>query len=968
MSFDFIQFIKYGGANENPTNFLNALPIWSIFNDFKGESMHRTVLLMFLAFAFGNAANGQSVLSLSDTIQVDPSVRQGKLANGLTYFIRQNKKPEKRAEFRLVVKAGSVLEDDDQQGLAHFVEHMAFNGTEHFPKQDLVNYLERTGVKFGPHLNAYTSFDETVYMLQVPTDSQNVFVTAFQVLEDWAHGISFDKSEMDKERRVVIEEWRLGKGASERVEEIHNPKVFYGSKYALRMPIGLKAVLDTAHLETLKRFYETWYRPDLMSVIVVGDFDVDTVEKNILRHFSGLKNPEPERSRTNYILPNHAETLVSIAKDKELPYPSVNVYFKRDLTDVITVKDYRGSLIQRLYSGMLSNRLDERTQKPNPPFVYGGAGNFSFVGGKQAFGLFAVLRQEALTVGIAGLLEEARRVRQHGFTESELEREKAQVLRFYEKWMNEKDKIESANYADELVRHVVEKETVPGTEVEYEMAKALLPGIALEEVELLTSSRMSTHNRVVTLSLPEKEGLEPPDSSEIVAILNNEDAATKYTDQQTDRPLTEFPAAPGAITKRKTIKKLDVTEWTLSNGARVVFKPTDFKNDEVIFRAFSLGGSSLVSDNADVSASMASQLVMASGLGNYDAIGLDKFLSGKIVRVSPYIGELTEGLSGSASPKDLEVLFQLINAYFTSVRRDSEAIDAVLTKTRSFLQNWKVSPENAFSDTLSALLSQYHHRRRPMTPELLDEVQPDSSFRIFGERFSNASDFTFIFVGNVDAARLEQLSTLYLATLPGTGKKEKYVDLDIQPPKGLVTRVVRRGVEPKSLVQLVFTGPYKDSYKNRFDFTMMTAVLDIKLREILREEKGGVYGVDISGAPTLLPKPGYSINIGFGCDPDRVDELIGETMAQIDSLQRYPLPAIYVEKVKAQKTREREIQLKQNSWWLGILQNSYLLNIDPGQVLDYDESLEKWKAADFQKSVKTYFTGNRVLVILKPEK
>ncbi|MGA3245258.1 MAG: pitrilysin family protein, partial [Bacteroidota bacterium] len=539
-------------------------------------------------------AASQQVYKPGDLLTIDPAITYGKFDNGLTYYIKVNKKPEKRAELRLAVKTGSVMEDDDQLGLAHFCEHMAFNGTKSFPRNEIINLLEKEGVRLGPDVNAYTSFDQTVYMLQIPTDSAALIEKAFRILEEWASAVTYDEKEIDKERGVVIEEWRLGRGASMRVLDKHLPKLLYNSQYAKRFVIGKKEVLEKAPYETLRRFYRDWYRPELMAVAVVGDFDKSTMEKLIKDHFSNLTNKKPARERTKYTLPDHAETLVSVATDKELPGASVQMYFKRTARIEKTAGDYRESITGQLYDGMFNNRLQERMQKPNPPFIYGMGMDTRWLSNAQIYLLVAQVKENSILDGLEYLLTEANRVRQFGFTASELERQKAEQLRSYESMNKERDKTESRNYADGFIRNFLQDELIPGIEVEYNLNKQFLPGVTLEEVNKLAELRMKPGNQVIAVSAPEKEGVKIPAETDILSVLKN--VQTKkleaYVDNVSTKPLIATPPKPGKVVSERKIESLGVTEWKLSNGALVVLKPTDFKNDEILFSAYSDGGTS----------------------------------------------------------------------------------------------------------------------------------------------------------------------------------------------------------------------------------------------------------------------------------------------------------------------------------------------------------------------------------------
>ncbi len=926
--------------------------------------------LLVLTGIIGTEAQ-QATQKLDELLKPDPKITIGKFENGLTYYVRANKKPEKRAELRLVVKAGSVLEDDDQQGIAHFVEHMSFNGTKSFPKQEIVSFMERAGMRLGPDVNAYTSFDETVYMLQVPTDSPLVVQKAFQILEEWAHAVTFDEKEIDKERGVVIEEWRLGKGAFERIQNKHNPTIFYNSQYAKRLPIGKKETLESAPYDVLRRFYNDWYRPELMAVIAVGDFDKTEIETLVKKHFAGLQNKKSPRPRTKYTLPDHSETLVSVATDAELPLSQVNVFFKRNTDDERTVGDYRKSMFGSLYDGMLNARLQERLRQPNPPFVFSASGNFRFVGEKQAHALFAGLRETSILQGLEAIVTEAFRVRQHGFTATELERQKKERLRFIENAYNEREKTESRNYASEFIRNFLQDEPIPGIEVEFDLHKQLLPGITLEEVNALANVRMTPGNRIATVSAPKKEGVKVPTEAEVLAVLNaaSTQKTEPYVDKVTTQPLIASTPKAGAVLSERKVQKLGLTEWKLSNGALVVLKPTDFKNDEILFTAYSRGGLSLSSDKDYLSATWAAAVAGQSGVGEFDATALQKMLAGKVVNVSPSIAELSEGFNGSASPQDFETLLQLVHLYVTAPRKDETAFSSFLTRIKGFIENRSASPEGTFFDTLQVTMANYHYRARPLTMKLFDEVSLDQSYAFFKDRFADASDFIFFFVGNFQPEKIKPLVEQYLASLPSKNRKESWRDVGMLRPKGLIAKQVFKGIEPKSMVQLVLHGPFEWTQQNRYDFQAMIEVLRIKLREVLREDKGGVYGVQISGSPALYPRKEYTVNIGFGCAPERVDELLKSALQQIDSLKLRKPDETYIAKVKEIQHREREVNLKQNRFWLNSFRTSYANGENPDEILEYEKMVDALKGEAVQQAAKTYFDmKNMVKVVLYPEK
>ena len=928
-------------------------------------------IVALLAATFLTNAFSQRLLKPEDTLRNDPAITEGKLANGLTYYIRANKKPEKRAELRLVVRAGSVLEDADQQGLAHFVEHMAFDGTKSFPKNELVSFLEKVGVKLGPDVNAYTSFDETVYRLQIPTDSTGLVRTAFQILKEWASDVTFDDAEIDKERGVVVEEWRLGRGANERISNKHNPIIFYHSRYADRLPIGKKEVLDTCSHDAIRRFYRDWYRPNLMAVVAVGDFDPDMIKSLIEKDFSGLKNTASQRARTEYALPDHKETLVSVATDPELTYTNVSVFFKRAEEEERVAADYRRSIIGQLYDGMLNERISERLQQPNPPFIYGATGDSRFVGKKEAYYIYAGVKENSILGGLEAMLSEVFQAKDHGFTATEVDRAKKDMMRGMEQAYLERTKTESDNYAGEFIRNFLQEEPMPGIESEYSMYRQFLPTITLDEVDRLSGVRITPNNCVVTLSAPKKEGVMIPTEAELLATLKKAESeeTTAYVDKVVSEKLVPKMPKAGSILSERILDSIGVTEWKLSNGSLVVLKPTDFKNDEILFSAFSNGGLSLSSDQDYLSNRWAATAAGLGGVGDFDAVALGKALAGKIVGVSPNLSELAEGFGGSSSPRDLESLFQLTYLYFTSPREDTAAFNAFLSRQRAALQNRSVSPEGAFFDTVQVTMAQYHYRARPFTVQLVDSIKLDKAMNFYRDRFADANGFVFFFVGNFVPDSIKTFVEQYLASLPALNRGETWKDSGIRPPRGVISKEVRRGIEPKSLVRITFTGPFEWSRQNRYDFQSMLEYLNIKLREVMREDKSGVYNVNASGSPSLHPRKEYSITISFGCSPDRIDELVAAAIQQIDSLKQKQPADDYITKVKEIQRRQYEVNLKENRYWLNSLHSYYVNGGNPNGILRYPLLVDGLTAAAIQHAAKKYFDmNNYAKFVLRPER
>ena len=900
----------------------------------------------------------------------DPALRLGTLPNGLRYYIRTNRQPEQRAELRLVVNAGSVLEDDDQRGLAHFVEHMAFNGTARFPKQALVDFIEGLGMRFGAHLNASTTFDETIYQLQVPSDTLAILGRAFDILQDWAAGVSFDPQEVERERGVVIEEWRQGLGAESRMFDRQLPILFQGSRYAVRLPIGDRTTLETFGRDALVRFYRDWYRPDLMAVVAVGDFNADTVEAFIRARFTDLRGPAKERSRPVAAFPAADTTLVALATDPEATSSRVTVLSRLPEREALTVGAFRAALVDQLHDRMLNGRLSELTRRADPPYLGAGVSRGRFVRAARVYSVGAGVREGGLERGLDAALTETERARRFGFTATEFDRARQELLRGYERAWAERAKTPSGAFVGEYVDHFLAGEPVPGIDAEFALSKALIPGIGLEEVNAVARAVLPDRGRVVMVNAPEKAGQAAPDPATLLAVagrVGKKDLAP-YADAVTDAPLVANPPAPRAIVAERRDARLGTIEWTLAGGTRVILKPTEFKADEVLMTAYSPGGSSLAPDAGYLSAALATTLVGLGGLGPFDAVALEKKLSGKVARVGPYIATTQEGLSGGASPKDLETLFQLIYLRFTAPRADTTAFTAFLSNVRASIANRGSSPEAVFGDTLQVTLTQHHPRARPITPGAVDSLDLGTAYRFYRDRFADASDFTFVFVGTFLPDSIRPLVERWIGGLPILLRREQWRDPGIQAPRGVVTRTVRRGIEPKSQTQLVFTGPFAYNRANRAALHGLAEVLGIRLREVLREALGGTYGVEVDEAPTRIPRQEYSFSIGFGSAPARTDELVRAIFAEIDSLKANGPREQDLAKLRETGIRARETNLRLNGYWLGQLAFVDQTGEDPATIPDPRGDTDLFTAAAIRDAARRYLDPrNYVRVTLLPE-
>jgi len=910
--------------------------------------------------------------ALSQSMPVDPEITIGKFSNGLRYYIRTNKKPEKRAELRLVVKAGSILEDDDQQGMAHMVEHMAFNGTKNFPKQDIVQFIESLGMRFGADLNAYTSFDETVYKLQVPTDKPEAMDKAMLILEDWAHNVTFDTAEIDKERGVVMEEWRIRRGAGERMLSKIWPIMLKGSRYADRIPIGKPEIIQGGKPERLKQFYADWYRPDLMAVVAVGDFGKSAIEKLITNHFSGIPAAKTLKPRKEYDIPDHPGTDYAIVTDKEMTSTTVEIDNNLPGREQGSVGVYRQDMVDRLFSQMFGARFSELAQKPDSPLLFAGVGRGSFLSrSKDQASMFAQVKEGAIERGLDTLLVEMERVARFGFTATELERQRQSLLRSYERNVMEKDNRLASSRADEYVRNFLENESLPSAEDEYSLHQRLLPEIRLEEINKLAKEWFPDRNRLLVVRAPEKAGATIPDQlklAEVIKVVPTKDLKP-YVDAFASATLLDSSPTPGSIVKTTKREAAGITEWELNNGVKVVLKPTTFRNDEILFRAFSPGGTSLVSDKEYIPASTAAQVVTAGGVGKFSAVDLRKLMTGKVASVSPFIGELEEGLSGNSSRRDLETMFQLIYLRFTQPRADQTAFTVQANQAKNMLSNQSAIPEFAFSDALMKARYQNHPRRRFSTAEMVDEWNLDKSLAFYKDRFADASDFTFVFVGSFDEATIKPLVERYLGSLPSIRRKETWKDIGVQLPSSVVDKKVEKGIEPKSLNAIVFSGPFEHDQTHRVAIRAMADVLQTRLLETIREELGGTYSIGASPSYSRIPKPEYSIVIQFGCSPDRADDLVKRVFQEIEKLKTQGPTEKQVSDEREALMRDFETSSKVNSYLLGQIALRYQAGEDPALLWNVPEYYKKVDAAMIQQAAKTYLTtSNYVRVTLVPEK
>jgi zinc protease len=918
-----------------------------------------------------NKPGTQAIAAKSDVLPVDQSVIIGKLPNGLTYYIRANAEPKSRAELYLVNKAGSVLENDDQQGLAHFTEHMAFNGTRDFPKNQMVDYLQKAGVKFGADLNAYTSFNETVFQLPLPTDTVAVFEKGFNILANWAGYVSFDPNEIDKERGVVLEEERLrGKNAQERLQQQTLPVLLNNSRYALRLPIGKEDILKNFKPETIKAFYLDWYRPDLQAVIAVGDFDPKRVEALIKQNFSQLKNPAAEKPRTKYAVPATPGTAVKIVTDPEYPYTIAQIIVKHPGTITKTTGDYMQEVRVQLFNQMLNARLNELLQKPNPPFLYGRTSYGDFIGDQDAYTSLVVAKPGELEKAVKAVVAESERARKFGFTLTELERAKQDALVGIGNAYRERDKTPSANFVREYQANFLTGEAIPGIDFEYNFYIGNIYKVSLADMNAMAGKFISDQNRVVVVQAPDKEKANLPDEKTLLNwIATGGQNVTAYIDNVSSDPLLAKAPEGSKVAKQDTDEAIGTTTLTLGNGLKVILKPTDYRNDQVLINGYAFGGTSLASDDDFTSANLASPIIGSSGIAQFNQGMLDKKLAGKNLSISPYISEFAQGISGNTSPADFETALQLIYLYFTQPRKDKDIWDANIDQTRSILSNRGLDPGSVYQDTVSAVLSNYNFRGMVTTVPALNAATLDKAYDFYKKRFADASAFTFTLVGNFNVETVKPYLEHYLGGLPSTNGKETYKNMNIQPPAGVITKTVNKGVGDKSTVQLVFSGDYDYNDANNIQVDALEEVLNIKLIERLREQESGVYAPGVRAGYHKIPGGRYTFTISFGCAPENVDKLINATMEEIGKIkQNGALPAD-IQKFVAEEARSTQQQLKQNFFWAGYLASSSQNGENPDQILGHVNSLEQITPQSTKDAANKYLSGkNLIKLILMPEK
>ena len=934
--------------------------------------MRKHLLSLLVIMMFGINSFAQMAMPLP----MDPNVRYGKLDNGMTYYIRHNEKPENRADFYIAQKVGSVLEEENQRGLAHFLEHMAFNGTTNLPGMTLRNYLQSRGVKFGENLNAYTAIDETVYMVtNVQTDLPGLVDTCLLILHDWSSFIALEEEEIDNERGVILEEERTRGGASRRVWEQLLPKMYPGSPYGERLPIGTKEVIANFSYQEIRDYYNKWYRPDLQGLIIVGDIDVDAIEARIKEMFADIPAPVNPAERTRFMIEDNQEPIVAIASDAELTSMSLQLFYKHETTPNEYKNDasyWMAEYILSLISDMQINRLQELTQKPNPPFVYGYSyyGDYYLAPTKEAWTSYAVPKDvEGIDEAITAIVTENKRMAQYGFTASEYERAKADHMKAIESRYNERNNTENEKYVDQYLEHFLNNEPMMDIETEYMLYQQIVPNIPLEAVNSFAKQLITENNLVITLTAPKKEGEVLPTEEELLAMYNNAMAmeVEAYEEEVFDGPMIAKLPKAGKVKSETTNDVLGTTEWTLSNGMKVIYKQTTFKDDEIRMRAYSPGGLTALPQDDPFTLQNLGDIITLGGVGEFSAIDLPKVLAGKKVSVAPYISTYSEGMNGTCSPKDLETMMQLIHLYFTAPRADQEVFQSTMERTKAMLKNMELNPNLTLSDSITKVLYNNHPLRLRMNVEDYDKVDYAKAMEMYENRFADPNNFTFTFVGNIDVETFKPLVEQYLASLKKKNRKENWKDVGLGVAEGSYTTHYRKEMQdPKTSVYMIYNGAMEYNLYNEVYMDVLSDVLDIVYTKSIREEQGGTYGVGVMGTTMNRPNDAFMFYTVFDTNDEVYATLIDIAKAGLKDIAENGPRQEDLSKVLENKLKKRTEELQENGFWTNAIMSQVTDNMDV--VTEYENIIKGVTAESVAEFAKQILNGNLKEIVQLPVK
>ncbi|WP_321307201.1 insulinase family protein [Marinifilum fragile] len=927
-----------------------------------------SLLVMSVILFSGNFSQAQN----TTTIPLNPKVKHGKLSNGMTYYVMHNEEPKDRASLYFVQNVGAILEEDAQNGLAHFLEHMAFNGLKNFPGKNMINYLEKNGIQFGRDINAYTAQDETVYNISnLPTGNENLIDSALLVLHDWSGGLLLEAEEIESERGVIHEEWRTRRNSRFRINSQTSPVMYNHSQYAKRDVIGDLNVIDNFEHKQLRDYYKKWYRPDNQAVVVVGDFDVEKIEAKVKALFSKIPMPKNAAERVYYQVEDSKETQYVLAKDKEAKSVSINWIFRKPAYTTRDENYMRESLVQGMFNTMLNNRLKELMQNPECPAVGMSVGNFGMCRTKEANYLYVAPKENKEIEAFETFMTEFARVQRFGFTETELERVKTSFLRSYESYLQGKDKISNEDWAQTFQEHYLSANPAPSVEWEVEFGEKTIPSITLMEVNSMLKNYGNINNSVFALSGPDKEEIKYPTKEELFASIKKVMTSNieAYADETGDAPLVTDELTDKKFASESVVKGTDAKLYTLENGARVVVLPTDYSKDEILFNAYSFGGSSLLEREDLESGDVATMLAKISGVGEFNAIQLRKKLTGKIAGVQPALGSYTETFSGSASPKDFETMLQLLYQYFEHPRFDENVFQAQMGAIKNNLQNVKADNGKALKDTIEQMMANHHERALMFNEEFVNNIDFEKAKKIYLDRFKDASDFTFLFVGNIDEEKHLPLIRKYIGSISSENRKENWVDRKVRMPEGKSQNIFEREMQvPKTTVYLSLKNEMKYNLETRMYARVVAELLSKRYMETIREQEGGTYGVSVRPSISKRPYENVGITISFDCGPEKQERLRELVYQEIDAIVK-TVNETDLEEIKKNYIKNRAEAVKENSFWLSVIQSSLMNNEPIINTESYNNLVNSISAKKVEEFAKKLFKKyDSVEVVMNPKK
>ena len=911
---------------------------------------------------------------LEDPLPQDPNTVVGKLPNGITYYLRHNAEPKGQASFYIIRNAGALLEEDNQDGLAHFLEHMAFQGTKNFPGKGIISTMERHGVAFGRDVNAYTTQNETVYNLSsVPTENPALLDTCLMILHDWSYYLTLSEEEIDAERGVISEEWRQRRNADFRMQAQMMPVVFKGSKYAERDVIGELDIIQNFKPETIRDFYHKWYRTDLEAVAIVGDFDVKDMEervKKILSSVPAIENPAP---RPFYEIPAHEEIRYCLATDPEATSSGISIIMVKEGTPAAVKATHaylKEGLIASFFNGMIKVRLAEIMQQANPPYMGGSIGFGGFSRGYDAYSISTTAKPNEEAIALETILTENERAVRYGFLDSELERLKTNMLVSLESSYKEKDKTHNESYIGEMQANFLEQEPIIDVDYYYNYMKQLIPSITVEEINAQVKEWNDGKNMSIVITGP-SEGVTHLTEEECLAIMEKVKKAdiAPYVDSASEASLISEDLKGGKIVETKQLPEFDAVEWTLDNGAKVVFRHADYEKDDVSLTSYSAGGTSLYGLDMLASANNAASFVGNFGLGDFDAITLGKMLTGKMANTGVSIGGLSESVSGSSTPQDVETMLQMVYLRFEKPRFDRDIFESIISRNKAMMPMMANQPQKIMQDSLQRIMSNYNERSMLFNEEYLNKISFEQIEQVYRDRIKDASDFTFFIVGNIDEETIKPLVEKYIGSIKDEEREETWKDNGVRGPKGLTERVIELDLQdPKATVITNFSKEMPYSMYNSICNSILQGVLDLRYTENIREKEGGTYGVGVSAGSSRIPYSEYSMTMQFDCDPARAEHLKTLIYAETEKLQKEAPTEEEMNKVISNMEKSREQSKNHNKYWMNALYSYYVTGINTADPKNYEDILSKITAKDIQKFAQKLFKGADVIdVIFTPK-